>query len=84
MLAVNRNAFKRMLPLGGCRQIVTFVFKQNFRPILNYKRLCPCVCVSVCVSVTLDWIISDLNTPSQGSDTDINIQIPPARAVTLN
>ena len=41
--------------------------------ILNYKRLCPSVCVSVRLCVTLDWIISDLNTPSQGSDTDINI-----------
>ena len=38
--------------------------------------VCVCVCLSVCLCVChtgLDWIISDLNTPSQGSDTDINI-----------
>ena len=37
--------------------------------ILNYKRLC--LCVSHVLSCP--FIISDLNTPSQGSDTDINI-----------
>ena len=51
-----------------------FTYKGKTQTILNYKRLCPCVCVSVCRTGTgLDWIISDLNTPSHGSDTDINI-----------
>ena len=40
----------------------------------NYKRLCP-------VSVSGHFIISDLNAPSQYSDTDLYIWIPPARAV---
>ena len=39
--------------------------------ILNYKRLCPSVCVCVCVSCPL--IISDLNTPSQCSDSELYI-----------
>ena len=45
---------------------------KHWQSILNYKRLCPCVCLCVC-HTGLDWIISDLNTPSLGSDTDINI-----------
>ena len=39
--------------------------------ILNYKRLCPCVCESVtpfCITR-----IKYLNTPSQCSDSDLNI-----------
>ena len=32
-----------------------------------------CVRVSVCHVLSCPLIISDLNTPSQGSDTDINI-----------
>ena len=49
-----------------------------FMAILNYtyKRLS-----LSSVSESDDWIISDLNTLSQGSDTDINISIPPARGV---
>ena len=39
--------------------------------ILNYKRLC----LSVCVYVR--------HVTSKCSDTDLNIQIPPASAVTL-
>ena len=38
--------------------------------ILNYKRLCLCVRVSVMPS---HLIISDLNAPSQCSDSKLNI-----------
>ena len=32
-----------------------------------------CLCVRHVIGLELDIIIADLNTPSQGSDTDINI-----------
>ena len=42
--------------------------------ILNYKRLCPSVCLSVCHIMLPDncWF-KYLNTSSQCSDTDFNI-----------
>ena len=42
--------------------------------ILNYKRLCPCLCMSVCHILLPDscWF-KHLNASSQGSDTDLNI-----------
>ena len=53
--------------------------------ILNYKRLCPCVCLSVCHVLSFDhfWFkcpqpvqwhwIEYLNAPSQGRGIDLNI-----------
>merc|ERR1711868_174948 len=38
--------------------------------ILNYKRLCPCVCLSVTLC---HWIGLDLNTPSQCSGINLII-----------
>ena len=58
--------------------------------------MCLCVCVSVCHVMLCNVILhlnassqgSDsgfkyLNTPSQGNDTELNIRIHPASAVTL-
>ena len=44
-----------------------FVCNKEFYVILNYKRLCPCVCKSH------HFIISDLNTPSQCSNSELHI-----------
>ena len=51
-----------------CVSVYLFAFGAG---ILNYKGLwCPCVFESVTLC---HFIILDFNTPSQGSDTDLNI-----------
>ena len=53
-----------------------YIFWYEHSDILNYKRLCPSVCLSVrntiCITPQLSHWLSELN-----------IQIPPAKAVTL-